>query len=602
MELTPALRPRTRGRERARRGPCKKIWVVAASVMIVVLGLVAWVGVRAILAGDELESAIPLASAMQQQVVAGDGDAARLTGLELGERAASAASLTSDPVWRMFEGIPALGANLVVVRQLAAVVDDLAQGAVTPLADVAGAITTADFKPINGSINLQPLVDAQPAVSAAAVAVHTAKEQVDAIDAEGTINELTVATARLSGVVTDADVSIAAVDNAVRLLPVILGGYGPRDYLVLFQNPAELRSTGGIAGAAALLHTQDGQMQLVRQVSSTEYASYDAPVLDLPMETRGIYGDDIGQYLQDVNLTPNFAQSAELAQEMWRLQFGEEVDGVLSIDPVALSYLLRATGPITLSTGDVLSSDNAVQVLLSEVYSRYPDAERQDAFFAAAAASVFSAVASGDADPVTLITALAQAGAEHRVLIWSSEDSEQAVLANTTLAGGLPVSDTNSQRFGVYFNDATAAKMGPYLDVKTAVGQSTCRTDNRPNYVVDVTLTNNAPADASTSLPTYVTAGGSYGTPAGNIRTIVSVYGAPGMENLGVTRDGVSVPYLPATDSTYPLSNLTLELAPGETSVLRFSWLGDKEFEGNIELQMTPVIHRNETLKLDAAC
>jgi hypothetical protein len=569
---------------------------------IVVLGLVAWVGVRAMLARGELESSIPLASAMQQQVVAGDGDAARLTGLELGDRAASAASLTSDPVWRAFEGIPALGANLVVVRELAAVVDHLAQGAVAPLADVAGAITTADFKPINGTINLQPLADAQPAVSAAAAAVRAAQEEVGAINTSGIVKELATAAAQLKEAVNEADVAIAAVDNALTLLPAILGAHGPRDYLVLFQNPAELRATGGIAGAVALLHTHNGQMQLVKQVSSSEYTSYDAPVLDLPLEIRGIYGNDTGQYFQDVNLTPNFVQSSELAQEMWRLQFGDVVDGVLSIDPVALSYLLRATGPITLATGDVLSSENAVQLLLSDVYSRYPEVERQDAFFAAAAASVFSAVASGEADPILLITALAQAGAEHRVLIWSSEDDEQAILADTTLAGGLPVSDETIQRFGVYFNDATAAKMGPFFAVQTAVGQSTCRNDKRPHYVVDVTMTNTAPADAATSLPTYVTAGGTFGTPAGNIRTIVSVYGVPGMENLGVTRDGAEVPYLPATDSTYPLSHLTIELAPGESSVLRFSWLGETPFDGSLQLQMTPVIHRNETIKLDTPC
>lgn len=602
MESPAGLRPRNRVRKRPRRGPSKMTLGIAASALVLVLGLVAWVGVRALLARGELESAIPLASTMQEQVVSGDGNAARLTGLELKDRAASAASLTSDPVWRIFEGIPALGVNLAIVRELAAVVDDIAKGAVSPLAEVAGAITTDDFKPVDGGIDLQPLVDARPAVSAAALAVHAARERVDAINTEGAMKELTAATSRLRGAVTEADLAISAVENAVTLLPAIMGVDGPREYLVLFQNPAELRATGGIAGAVALLGTDDGQMRLVQQVASSEYTSYDRPVLEMNLETRGIYGDDTGQYLQDVNLTPDFEQSAELAQEMWRLQFGDMVDGVLSIDPVALSYLLRATGPINLATGDVLSSENAVQLLLSDVYSRYPDTEGQDAFFAAAAASVFSAVASGNADPIALISALAQAGAEHRVLIWSSDDSEQAVLADTTLAGGLPLSDKEVQRFGVYFNDATAAKMGPYLDIQTAVGQATCRNDERPNYTVDVTLTNTAPADAATVLPTYVTAGGDFGTPAGNIRTIVSVYGAPGMENLGVTQGSAVIPYLPASDSSYPLSILTIELAPGETTVLQFSWLGESPFFGSNELQMTPVIHRNETQKLDTTC
>jgi hypothetical protein len=599
--------PRPRRADRPRRSAQPRrgrrvVLLVTSGLLLLVLASVLWVGVRALLAKGELESAIPLADQVQSRLVEGDTAGAGTTAAQLADHANSAASLTSDAVWRAFEALPALGVNLTVVRELADTVKLIANEAVVPLTDAAGSIAVEDFKPVNGAIALQPLINAQPSVSAANDALTRAQMSLDEVDTSGTLPPVSAAAAQLEGALVDAARSVDAVDRAVRILPAMLGATGPREYLVLFQNPAELRASGGISGAIALLQTNAGQMQLVKQVSSSEYTHYESPVLELPLETRGIYGDITGQYIQDVNLTPNFVQSGELAQEMWRLQFGGEVDGVLSIDPVALSYLLRATGPITLPTGDVLSADNAVQLLLSDVYARYPDTAVQDAFFAAAAGSVFSAVAGGNADPIALITALAQAGGEHRVLIWSSDDTEQAVLADTTLAGGLPASDAETQRFGLYFNDATAAKMGPYLDVQTAVGQTTCRNDNRPNYAVDVTLSNTAPGDAASSLPNYVTAGGAFGTAAGNVKTIVYVYGAPDMENHGVTRNGEAVPHRPATDATYPLTSIEVELAPGESTALQFSFLGVGPFSGNIELQMTPVIHRNETLKLDTGC
>jgi hypothetical protein len=248
--------------------------------------------------------------------------------------------------------------------------------------------------------------------------------------------------------------------------------------------------------------------------------------------------------MQDVNLTPDFAVSGALAAEMWRIEFGLEVDGVISMDPVTLSYLLAATGPITLATGDVLSAENAVQLLLTDVYTRYDQAADQDAFFAAAAASVFTAVAGGSADPVKLLTALSKAGDEHRVLVWSAHKEDQAVLADTTIAGGLPVSDGDTKRFGVYLNDGTGSKMDTYLDG------------------VDVTLTSTAPADAAASLPDYITGGGAFGTAPGNIKTVVSVYGAPDMQNLGLTRDGAETPYHPATHDTYPVSTIAVDLPP----------------------------------------
>jgi hypothetical protein len=576
--------------------------IVISAVVALLMASVVWVGVRALMAKDELERAIPLAQDVESRLVEGDAAAAGNTARQLTEHANSAASLTGDPVWRAVEALPVVGVNLTVVRELAQTVKVIANEAVLPLTVAAGEIAVDGFKPIDGAIALQPLIDAQPSVSAANAALIKAQTSLLAVRVSDALPPVRAAASQLEEALTNAARSVDAVDRAVRILPAMLGVSGPREYLVLFQNPAELRASGGISGAIALLQTDAGQMQLARQVSSSEYTHYESPVLELPLETRGIYGDITGQYIQDVNLTPDFVQSAKLAQEMWRLQFGGDVNGVLSIDPVALSYLLRATGPITLPTGDVLSSENAVQLLLSDVYARYPDTGLQDAFFAAAAGSVFSAVASGSAEPIALITALAQAGTEHRVLIWNSDDAEQAVLGDTSLAGGLPTGDETNQRFGVYFNDATAAKMGPYLDVQTGIGQATCRRDNRPNYVLDVTLTNTAPADAATSLPNYVTAGGAFGTAAGNIRTIVYVYAAPGMENLGVTRDGAAVPYRPAHDAKHPLSSLSVELAPGESTVLQFSFLGAAAFNGNLEVETTPVIHRNETIKLDTAC
>jgi hypothetical protein len=560
------------------------------------------VGVRGTFARGELEEAVPLAALIEVEIVAGDGEAASRAAAELSDHAAKAAALTSDPVWRAFELVPALGNNLTAVRELADVVDELSRNAISPLVDLAGAIELSNFKPVDGAIDFQPLIDARPKVAAASAALASSEKSVQAIQTEDTLDVVRTAAKQLEAAVTEAAASIEAVDRAVRLVPNMLGAAGPRNYVLLFQNPAELRATGGIAGAVALLHMENGRIELTQQASSADFPMYDAPVLDLPAETRGIFGDITGQYIQDVNLTPHFPLSAQLAQEMWNREFGVQADGVISIDPVALSYLLQATGPITLPTGDVLSAENAVQLLLIDAYARYENPADQDAFFAAAAASVFAAVSSGNADPVALITALSRAGDEHRVLVWNADDADQAVLADTTLAGGLPISDSDSTKFGVYLNDATGAKMDTYLDVQIELGQATCRKDERPTYGVAVTLTNTAPADAATSLPDYVTGGGIFGIAPGNVKTMVSVYGAPGMQNLGMTRDGAAVAYHPATDSTYPVSTAGVELAPGESTVLHYAWLGDQPFSGELVAQATPGVNRNETRMMKTGC
>ena len=542
------------------------------------------------LAKGELESAVPLAAQIQDEVMSGEAEAAKQTFKQFDAHVSTAAALTSDPIWRAFEVLPLAGPNLTAVRELATVVNDISSDAIGPLTKVVGAIELSDFKPVGGAIALQPLVDARPQISAANAALIEAEQRVQRIDASQTLAPVRVAAEELKTKVAKAAESLNAVDSAVQLLPSMLGASEPRNYLLLFQNPAELRATGGNPGAIALVHAEDGRISLAAQASSGDFPFYETPVLELPAETRSLYGDITGQYIQDVNLTPSFPLSAQLAREMWKREQGAEVDGVLSIDPVALSYLLTATGPITLPTGDVLNAENAVQLLLRDAYARYENPADQDAFFAAAAASVFTAVSSGDVDPVALTEALAKAGEERRVLVWNARDEEQAILADTTLSGSPPTSDDETTTFGVYLNDATGSKMGLYLEAQVATGQVTCRDDARPNYGVTVTLTNTAPLDAATALPTYVTGGGDYGVTAGNVKAIVTVYGAPGMQNLGMARDGASTPYYPTTDATYPVSQASIELAPGESTTLQFGWLGEGPFDGEVTAQSTPRI------------
>jgi hypothetical protein len=577
-------------------------WWILGTVAVVIVAAFGWVGVRALLAKGELEKAVPLASTIQSQITDGDAAGADRTFAELSRRADSAAELSGDPIWRSFEVLPWIGPNLAVFRELAGAVNDVSQNAVRPLTGLAGSLRLNDFKPAEGALDVQPLVVARPHVAAASDALERANKLLRGIDTTRVLSPLRDAAGQLKSAVSKAAGTVHLIDRAVRILPAMLGDSGPRNYILLFQNPAELRATGGIPGAVALLHTEHGRIELVQQAAASDFERYDSPALSLPDETRALYGAITGQYMQDVNLTPNFPLSAQLAREMWTKQFGTEADGVISIDPVALSYLLKATGPIALPTGDVMTADNAVQLLLSDVYARYERPSDQDDFFAAAAASVFSAVSGGTADPKALIEALAEAGSEHRVLVWSAHEEDQAVLADTTLAGGLPRSDAETNRFGVYLNDATGAKMDMYLDVKVGVGQVTCRKDERPNYGVSVTLTNTAPADAAITLSDYVTGGGAFNVPPGNVKTLVSVYGGPGMQNLGMTRDGAAVGYHPATDSTHPVSLVSVELAPGETTVLTFGWLGPKAFAGELVIQSTPVIHRHETAELALTC
>jgi len=585
------------GRSRAHR-----FWLgIFLGIIVVLVGATVWVGAQTLAAKSELEQAVPLASTVQQAVVAGDTSAAQEAANELGEHARAAEGHAGGPIWRAFEAVPFLGPNLTAVRQLAEVVENVSEDAIMPLVSLAGNLDLAGFRPVDGSVELDPLVQAQPVMAGVNEALIEASAKVAAVDTSHTLAQVRSATQQLAAVTETTASSVESVNRAVQLLPGMLGADGPRSYLLMFQNNAEVRATGGLPGAFAEIATDNGQIHITRQAPAAGIA-FKEPVLDLPVETRGIYTDLVGTFMGDVTLTPQFPITGALTREMWKRTYGTEVDGVISLDPVALSYLLRATGPITLATGEVLTSENAVRLLLTDVYANNERPADQDAFFTSAAAAVFAALLSGQADPTALISALGQAGDEHRILIWSALEGDQKLLGGTTLAGGLPVSDASAERIGVYFNDATGAKMNTYLDTRIDLGEVTCRSDKRPYYAVDVTLTNTAPLDAATSLPKSVTGPGTYGVVQGNIKTIILVYGPPDSQNLGVTRREEPIPYHPASDAGYPVSQVSVELAPGESSTTRFYLLGADAERGKLEAVHTPVLNLLESRHVEVGC
>ena len=589
--------------------PARATWRRARQVLlalaIAVVFCAAWVGVRGYLASQHLQNAVALATEVRSGIADG-GDATLQRAHDLQSEVQAAEGLTGDVVWRGTEYVPFVGDDLRAVRQVSAVLSTVADDAVVPVAEVASKVDVESFKPVDGALDLQPLVEAQPAVDRADSTLTSQLEVAQAIDTSGTVSQVTDAVDQLVDVLGGASAQVDVVARAVDLAPGMLGADGPRDYLVLFQNNAELRATGGIPGAVALLRVEGGKISLVQQASSGDFPRADAPVLPLPVETQGLYGAITGQYIQDVNLTPQFPLSAQLAREMWKRQFGTEVDGVLSIDPVALSYLLTATGPVTLPTGDVLTSDNVVSTLLSTAYSRYSDPTQQDDFFAGAAATVFSSISSGDLDASALLAGLARAGEERRLYLWSADDTEQSRIAETTLAGELPTSTVDQPRFGVYFNDGTASKMDYYLGAKISIGQAVCRQDGRPSWIVDVTLTNNAPADAATSLPEYVTGGGQLGTPAGDISTNVSIYAPNAGVFVAAAEDGAEVGLQTATDSGLSVSQYQKTLSPGQTSMMRVEFLGGDPVESATiaipGIESTPTVHGTETQSLKINC
>jgi hypothetical protein len=582
---------------RTRRGRRSRSWIgwLVALVLLVVVAVAAWVGVRGMLAANELRRALPVASTIQSAVMNGDSAAASRGVAQLRARADSAHRLTSDPVWGVVEKAPWLGPNLRALGGVASSAAAVADNGLGSISSLAGKVGADSFKPKNGAIDVSALAAAAPALARADTAMQAGERAAERVSTAGVVGPLANAVGDYKTKLREVSTFTDAASRAAALLPGMLGDGGPRTYLVLVLNNAELRSSGGIPGSVVHVTADHGKISFDGQYSGGSFGPYDAPIAKLSDPTSQLFGEITGEYMQDVTLTPHFDQSAQLATAMWQQRFGQSVDGVLSLDPVALKYILKATGPVTVGAGTPyrtqLTSQNVVKSLLSDVYARFSDPQQQDAFFDAASAAVFARLTQGDFSPSAMLDAFGRIGAQHRMNVWSADAKERAQLAGTTLAGGPALSAPGEQRFGVYLADGTGSKMDYYLHTTVKLGAPTCSKVGKL-YVLQVTLTNGLTAAEAAKLPAYVSGGDEYGVAVGTIRTQVTSYGSPDVEFGNALDDkGAAEPVKFVKDGTRSVAQYVVDLKPGESSTVLLVYNPKKGKGGRIAADVTPQIN-----------
>ncbi|WP_263422482.1 DUF4012 domain-containing protein [Arthrobacter sp. NicSoilB11] len=349
----------------------------------------------------------------------------------------------------------------------------------------------------------------------------------------------------------------------------------------MIQNNAEARASGGIPGALAVVTLDHGKLSLGVQSSAVEVGT-SSPALPVDPQQEQIYSTRLGKYMQDINLTPDFPTAAATARKMWEKKTSQRVDGVISIDPVALSYILKSTGPIAVHGPELatvkasglpteLTADNVVPTLLSDVYAKIKQPKLQDAYFAGVAREAFSAFSSGKGEAKGLIAGLSRGTEEGRVLVWSADQSEQSKISKYALSGSISGPSVSPAQFGVYFNDGTGAKMDYYVK-RTVQLVKECSADGYEQTTVRITSINTAPADAADSLPAYVTGGGVFGVKPGTVQTNIVAYGPVQANVESATIDGQKAPFAPYLHANRPVGVVAQQLAPGESRTVDFTF------------------------------
>ncbi|MBI4142607.1 DUF4012 domain-containing protein [Candidatus Uhrbacteria bacterium] len=155
------------------------------------------------------------------------------------------------------------------------------------------------------------------------------------------------------------DAAMTSLQRAESLLPILgtLAGVDrPQRFLVVFQNPQELRPTGGFIGSFALVDVRRGR---VTALELPHGGSYDVSGISrarvLPPEPLRLL-QPTWQF-QDANWFPDFPTTAQKLRWFYAQSSGPSVDAVLAVNAPVLETILALTGPITVDGQSYGASD-----------------------------------------------------------------------------------------------------------------------------------------------------------------------------------------------------------------------------------------------------
>lgn len=531
---------------------------------------VAWIVVTAFLVD---RAAHRIAADLQQaRVLASNGDlaGAHSFSADLTRQSRLAHRLSTGPAWWAASVVPYLGRPVQVLRGSADAADQIGSAVVPQLVDIAAQLAPGKLHPTGDSIDVAPIIAAAPRLHTAAGALRSASELLAGLPSSTWLSAADQLHRTFTAQVGLVDGYVTAADRTAQVLPSMVGSSSPKRYFVGLQNEAELRGTGGVPGAFAILVADHGTIT---------FTHFESDQTLLPAATGQLINTGLGfgpaydaawgpslptQLYVNSNLSPNFPYAAQIWASMWEKVSGEHVDGAIALDPTALSYFLAVTGPAALPTGGLVSASTVVSLTEKDEYVLYPNLDVRKQFLVGLIHATDAQLISGKGNPQQLVSAAATAGTEHRLLIWSSDPAVEAVLRQSSFGGALPGGSLPFS--GVVVNNLAAGKLDYYLGRALTLQRTGCGSTR--DVLVTIGLTNGAPA---AGLPPYVdTRLDSMAASAkpGDNRLLVDYFATAGAQLLSATLDGNAVSVGVLQESGHPVFRYDLELPQGQTQTI----------------------------------
>jgi hypothetical protein len=412
----------------------------------------------------------------------------------------------------------------------------------------------------------------------ARVAVH----QLQALNLEGVPGVIADPVLQVRDQFVAAQPYVEQGTTFLKVAPFLLGLNGPKTWLLVMNNGAEARATGGIPGGWATLGARDGHLELTHletnsAISARTLENWQSLV---PQDTRDLYGYDLA-HLADMNLSPDYPTNARLMNALYQQHTGGTVDGVISIDEYTLAGLMAVTGSVQIGNRHLRAS-TVVDYVTKGVYSDYPNPKLKDEAVMDITRRVFKHLSQTNVHEVDLARAFIPSIHRGRLHVWAADSQEQRVLSTTLLSGSMS-NPRNPTHMAVIIN-AAGNKIDAYVGSTISYSQGACRKDvPYRESAISVSLHNDAPRHG---LPSYVTPRNDLGyrdnSDPGSTMSAAFIHVPLGSEFSAASINGKSVPMVGmGTDHDRNVWEFHVELPARATKTMKVEFIEPIEPESH---------------------
>ena len=335
-------------------------------------------------------------------------------------------------------------------------------------------------------------------------------------------------------------------------------------YLLAGANNAEMRLGTGMFLSIGRLETSDGDFELPGLTPAADFVPITgASVLD-PDVARMWGFTSVSSDFRSIGYSARFDEHlAPQALELWQSSTGEELDGVLMVDPFVLDALLGVIGEVEVE-GRIFRQGEALDYLLSEQYAAFDPEEldeRRDVLSLMAAA-VVEKLETTAWDPIDLLRQLEPVANGRHIMAYSEDPEQQAAWHAMGVDGSLTGTET-----GVFLLNHGASKLDPV--VRLAVDANTREVADTTVVTYEVSISN----DAAPGLPEYVAGPwDSLGLPEfGTYLGRIAVY-VPGSADDTRTVAGLPVDASGPDGPVHQITSQLIEIPPGTTRRFLFEY------------------------------